>query len=76
MTDIQTPPTPPPTVEPARFALLDVGGLLAAVEVAAEALAGDGSTSTMPDVTPDQAARWMLAALDDAGYVIVKRVAP
>lgn len=75
MTQEQTPAPPtPPAPEGVRLTLLDVSGLLAAVEVAAAALEGDGSTSTMPDVTPDQAARWMVAALDAAGYIIARRV--
>lgn len=76
MTDTPTPTPTPPAPEPARFVLLDVGGLLAALDVATSALDGDGSLSTMPDVAPHQAARWIFAALDDAGYVLVRRVEP
>ena len=43
------------------------------LEVAIEALEGDGSTGRMPDVAPWQAAVWVLEALDRRGYSVVAR---
>lgn len=44
--------------------LLNVEGTLQFLELIEEALEGDGSTPTMPDVTPSDAARWILSAID------------
>lgn len=48
------------------------GDLMKIMTTAVEALHGDGSTSTMPDVEPWQAAVWMIGALDEAGYRFVR----
>lgn len=65
--------TPNPTPPPPTVALLDVADLMRVLDVATSALDGDGSTSTLPDVRPDEAARWIVAAIHDAGFLIVKR---
>jgi hypothetical protein len=46
--------------------------VLTVLAVMTEALEGDGSTTTMPDVTPDEAARYVYGALDANGYTIIK----
>jgi hypothetical protein len=48
----------------------DVEHVLTILEIIAEALEGDGSTAFMPDVTPDQAARYIYGALNAKGYEI------
>lgn len=68
-----TPDTPPPPPQ-LRIELLDVLGMLDVIEVAVRSLDGDGTTATMPDVTPEQAVRWIIAALIEHGYVIVRTV--
>ena len=47
--------------------------VLQILEIMAEALEGDGSTEYMPDVTVDQAARYVLGALNAHGYVISRK---
>ena len=37
-----------------------------------DALDGDGSTGTMPDVSPADAAIWVLTALHEAGYRFIR----
>lgn len=47
--------------------------LLRVLELIEEALEGDGSTAYMPDVTPAQAARYVVSALNFNGFVISKK---
>lgn len=46
--------------------------VLRVLEVMEDALEGDGSTNTMPDVSPADAARWIYSALNKHGYLVVK----
>lgn len=43
--------------------IVDLESFLALQETIEDTLAGDGSTSTMPDVTPSEAARYIAEAL-------------
>ena len=47
--------------------------ILQILEIMAEALEGDGSTSYMPDVTPEQAARYVYGALNAKGFAISRK---
>lgn len=49
---------------------------MACLEVMEEALEGDGSTGTMPDVSPSDAARWILSNLIAKGYRIERPPLP
>ena len=47
--------------------------ILNILRVCINALDGDGSTLYLPDVTPADAAIWIMIALDDHGYKIVMK---
>lgn len=47
--------------------------LTTVLRIMVDALDGDGSTEYMPDVTPFQACHDILLALDEHGYMIVRK---
>ncbi len=61
------------TTSPAELRILDTfDDALDVLKVCVDVLAGDGSTGTMPDVSPADAATWILCALHEHGYVLGK----